>query len=116
MITVWGLKTCDTCRKALTWLSSQGVDHRPKDLRADGLPPEELTRWVDRLGWEVLLNKASTTWRNLPDADKQDLSAARAKALMAANPTLIKRPVFVTESDVVVGFRDAQKKALLNLR
>ena len=111
-MTVWGLKTCDTCRKALTWLASQGIAHSVKDLRADGLPADELDRWIGAVGWEVLLNKSSTTWRNLPDADKQDLDGARARDLLAANPTLIKRPVFVAGDKVIVGFRDAQKKAL----
>jgi arsenate reductase len=112
MLTVWGLKTCDTCKKALKWLADEGIAHAVKDVRADGVPASELARWVDAVGWETLVNKASTTWRGLDDADKDGLDAAKAKALLAAHPTLIKRPVFVTGKDVVVGFRDAQKAAL----
>lgn len=112
MLTVWGLKTCDTCKKALKWLADEGIAHAVKDVRADGVPAAELARWVDAVGWETLVNKSSTTWRGLADADKEGLDAARAKALLAAHPTLIKRPVFVLGGDIIVGFRDAQKSAL----
>lgn len=112
MLTVWGLKTCDTCKKALKWLADEGIAHAVKDVRADGVPASELARWVDAVGWEVLVNKSSTTWRGLADADKDGLDAARAKALLAAHPTLIKRPVFVVGDDIIVGFRDVQKSAL----
>ena len=105
MLTVWGLKTCDTCKKALKWLADEGISHAVKDVRADGVPASELARWVDAVGWETLVNKSSTTWRGLADA-------AKAKALLAAHPTLIKRPVFVVGDDIIVGFRDAQKNAL----
>ena len=112
MLTVWGLKTCDTCKKALKWLTDEGIGHAVKDVRADGVPAAELARWIDAVGWETLVNKASTTWRGLADADKDGLDAAKAKALLAAHPTLIKRPVFVVGDDIIVGFRDAQKSAL----
>lgn len=112
MLTVWGLKTCDTCKKAVKWLSDEGIVHAVKDVRADGVPASELARWVDALGWEAVVNKSSTTWRGLPDADKNGLDAAKAKVLLAAHPTLIKRPVFISGKDIVIGFRDAQKSAL----
>ncbi|PIW30236.1 MAG: arsenate reductase [Rhodospirillales bacterium CG15_BIG_FIL_POST_REV_8_21_14_020_66_15] len=112
MLTVWGLKTCDTCKKALKWLADEGIAHAVKDVRGDGVPPGELARWLDAVGWETLVNKSSTTWRGLDDADKEGLDAAGVRALLAAYPTLIKRPVFVSGKEVVVGFRDAQKQAL----
>ena len=112
MLTIWGLKTCDTCKKALKWLADEDIAHQVKDVRADGVPAAELARWIDAVGWETLVNKSSTTWRGLPDADKDGLDAAKAKALLAAHPTLIKRPVFLSGDNVVVGFRDAQKAAL----
>ncbi len=112
MLTVWGLKTCDTCKKALKWLADEGIAHAVKDVRADGVPASELARWIDVVGWETLVNKSSTTWRGLADGDKEGLDAAKAKALLAAHPTLIKRPVFVLGDDIIVGFRDAQKSAL----
>ncbi len=112
MLTFWGLKTCDTCKKAQKWLADEGISFEVKDVRADGVPSDELARWLGAVGWETLVNKSSTTWRGLDDADKQDLTDAKAQALLEAHPTLIKRPVFVTGGDVIVGFRDAQKQAL----
>lgn len=112
MITVTGIKSCDTCRKALSWLGQQGLDHHFHDLRADGLDSKRLKSWVDALGWETVLNRRSTTWRQLPDADKTDVDAAKALSLMAANPTLVKRPVFEVGGAVHIGFTDTVKKAL----
>lgn len=117
MITVYGLKTCDTCRKALNWLKDEKIAHRFVDLRADGIGQAEVSRFAKAVGWEKLLNKASTTWRGLDDSAKADLTEARAIALMVEHPTLIKRPVFeVAGKDgraiIVSGFRDAEKAAV----
>ena len=112
MLTVWGLKSCDTCKKALKWLTEEGIAFESKDVRADSVPADELTRWVDAAGWEVLVNKSSTTWRGLSDGEKDGLDAATAKGLLAEHPTLIKRPVFLKGDQVIVGFRDPQKQAL----
>ncbi|MAO55974.1 MAG: arsenate reductase [Rhodospirillaceae bacterium] len=112
MLTVWGLKTCDTCKKALKWLEAEGIAHESKDVRADGVPADELARWIDAAGWETLVNKSSTTWRGLDDTAKDGIDAAKAKALLAEHPTLIKRPVFLIGGEVIVGFRDPQKAAV----
>lgn len=112
MLTVWGLRTCDTCRKAVKWLEGEEIPHKVMDLRADGVPAAELDRWIGALGWEPLLNKSSTTWRNLDAADRDGLDANRARGLLTDHPTLIKRPVFVLGDRVIVGFRDDQKRAL----
>ena len=112
MIVVYGLKNCDTCRKALRWLEAEGVECRFHDLRSDGLAGGELAKWIEALGWEALLNRRSTTWRNIADADKTGLDAATAETLMLANPALIKRPVFDVGELVLVGFGDAQRQAL----
>ena len=112
MLTVWGLKTCDTCKKALKWLEAEGIAYESKDVRADGVPVDELARWIDAAGWETLVKKSSTTWRGLDDASKDGIDAAKAKALLAEHPTLIKRPVFLKGGEVIVGFRDPQKAAL----
>lgn len=109
MITVYGIKTCDTVRKALKWLESEGVEHRFHDFRKDGLDADQVQRWAAALGWESVLNKRSTTWKQLADADKTDLNEAKAVALMTANPTLIKRPVFELKDKVLQGFTDAVK-------
>lgn len=112
MITVIGIKSCDTCRKALAWLKSKNIDHKYHDLRADGLKEQDLAKWVKALGWEAVLNRRSTTWRGLSDADKADIDDEKAKRLMAEHPTLIKRPVFEVGGDVHVGFSDTVQKAL----
>tara|TARA_R110000868_G_scaffold10313_24_gene50815 strand:- start:20855 stop:21199 length:345 start_codon:yes stop_codon:yes gene_type:complete len=112
MITVYGIKNCDTCRKALKWLTAEGIEHRFHDFRADGLDTSSLSAWVKDAGWEKLLNRRGTTWRNLSDAEKDGVDAAKAETLMAANPTLIKRPVFETGGNVLVGFTAAEQAAL----
>ena len=112
MLTVYGIKNCDTCRKALKWLSAEGIEHTFHDFRVDGLDPADVSRWAAAAGWEKLLNRRGTTWRNLPDADRDGVDAAKAEALMAGNPTLIKRPVFDGGTDIVVGFGAPEQKAL----
>jgi len=92
-LTVYHLKTCDTCRKAIKALQAAGHDLSLIDVRADGVPAAELTRIEKAVGWEKLLNTRSTTWRGLADSDKADMDAAKAIALMGEHPTLIKRPV-----------------------
>lgn len=104
-VTIYGIKTCDTVKKARTWLEGRGVEHRFVDYRAEGLDPKLLTEWRKQLGWEKLLNKASTTFKELPDVDKQNLDEKKATALMQAHPTLIKRPVLDVDGRVMVGFK-----------
>ena len=112
MITVYGIKNCDTCRKALKWLAAEGIEHRFHDFRVDGLDASSLSTWVKDAGWEKLLNRRGTTWRKLSDAEKDGVDEAKAEALMAGNPTLIKRPVFEAGAQVIVGFGDAEQAAL----
>lgn len=112
MIEVWGLKNCDTCRKALAWLKDEGIAHRFRDVRADGLDPAALEVWIAELGWEPLVNTRGTTWRGLPEGEREGLDAARAKALILVNPAVMKRPVFDLGSRRLVGFKDAEKEVL----
>ena len=112
LITVYGLKTCDTCRKALSWLGAEKIAHRFVDLRADGITRADIARFAAAVGTDKLLNKASTTWRGLSDSEKALASDAAAVALMERHPALIKRPVFDVGGMVVVGFRDAEKAAV----
>jgi arsenate reductase (glutaredoxin) len=104
-ITIYGIKTCDTVKKARTWLEGRGVAHRFVDYRAEGLDPKQLARWKGAVGWEKLLNKASTTFKELPDTDKAGLDEKKAVALMQAHPTLIKRPVLDVDGQITVGFK-----------
>ena len=101
---LYGIKNCDTMKKARAWLDGRGVTYTFHDYKTQGITPELLTRWVDDLGWEALLNKAGTTFRKLPDTDKQDLTRARAIALMLAQPSMIRRPVLDLGPCLIVGF------------
>lgn len=112
MIDMFGLKTCDGCRKARKWLDAAGIDHTFHDLRDDGLDAARLERWEQAAGWQTLLNRRSTTWRQLPERDRADLDAAKATALMMAHPALIKRPVFEAAGRVLVGFNETVKATL----
>ncbi|MDQ6436062.1 ArsC family reductase [Mesorhizobium sp. LHD-90] len=104
-ITIYGIKTCDTMKKAWTWLDGHGRKYRFHDYRAEGLDEKTLRGWVKKLGWEKLLNKSSTTFRELPDADKAGLDEAKSVSLMLRHPTMIKRPVLDIDGKLTVGFK-----------
>ena len=104
-VTIYGIKNCDTMKKARTWLDARGVDYRFHDYKAEGIDKASLQRFVDALGWETVLNRAGTTFRGLPDADKQDLDAKKAIALMLAQPSMIKRPVLDRDGTLTAGFK-----------
>jgi arsenate reductase (glutaredoxin) len=104
-LVVNGIPNCDTVKKARTWLSSQGIVHDFRDFKKDPPSVSEVRVWADAVGWPVLLNKAGTTFRKLPDADKADLDAEKAIHLMAAQPSLIKRPVVSGGPSLLVGFK-----------
>ncbi|MBB3692847.1 ArsC family reductase [Sphingomonas sp. BK580] len=112
MTTLHGITNCDTVRKARTWLADHRVAHRFHDFRKDGLDLALLDAWVDRLGWEPLLNRAGTTFRKLPEQDRVELDRARATALMLAQPAMIRRPVLVHDGGVEVGFKPERYAAL----
>jgi len=107
MTTLYGLRNCDTCRKARAWLDGQGLAHRFHDFRGDGLDPALLQSWADALGWETLLNRRGTTWRGLSETDRADLDAAKALRLMLVHPALIKRPVLSHGDKLLIGFSPA---------
>ncbi|MBB3898652.1 ArsC family reductase [Roseococcus suduntuyensis] len=105
MITLHGIRNCDTVKKARAWLDQAGVDYRFHDFKTDGLPPALLHGWVRELGWEALLNRAGTTFRKLPEAERGDLDEARAVALMLAQPSMVKRPVLDLGDRRLLGFK-----------
>ena len=106
MLTIYGIKSCDTCRKARKFLDEHNIEHDFHDLREDGLDIQMLERWAQRMGWERLLNKQSLTWRKIPEVDRNDMTRDKALAAMIDNPTLIKRPVLETEKFIAVGFSE----------
>lgn len=104
-ITIYGIKSCDTMKKARAWLDDHGVSYQFHDYKLAGAPSDKLRRWSDKLGWEALLNRAGTTFRRLPDAEKQGLDATKALSLMLAQPSIIKRPVLEMGEELLVGFK-----------
>ena len=112
MLTLYGIKNCDTVKKACRWLEDHGVKYQFHDFRQDGLDKKKLKNWLETLGWEALVNKRSTTWRNLSDTDKDISSNSKAITLLLANPTLIKRPVVVKNKTLLVGFKEEEFKKL----
>jgi Spx/MgsR family transcriptional regulator len=104
MITLYGIKNCDTVKKARHWLDAQGIEYRFHDFRIDGLSPELLGQLEAALGWETLLNTRGTTWRKLEENQRDHLDRAKALGLMLAQPSLIKRPVLVAGTKTLIGF------------
>jgi arsenate reductase len=113
MITMYGIKNCDTIKKARAWLDAYGVEYGFHDYKVAGVQRGQLEGWCKKVGWEALLNKAGTTFRKLPDAEKQGIDERKAIALMLAQPTMIKRPVLDVDRELLVGFApDAYAKAV----
>lgn len=106
-VEIYGIKNCDTMKKAFDWLKANGVAYDFHDYRANGVDAKTVKAWCDRNGWEKVLNKASTTFKELPDADKTDLDEKKAIALMVREPTMIKRPVLVVGDMITNGFKPA---------
>jgi arsenate reductase len=110
-VTIYGIKACDTMKKARTWLDQHSVAYDFHDYKAAGVTAETLRGWAGKVGWEALLNRSGTTFRKLSDADKADLTEAKAIDLMAAQPSMIKRPVLEVDEDLLVGFKPDQYEA-----
>ena len=106
MLTVYGIKSCDACRKARKYLAGKNIEHTFHDVRDDGLNIQMLERWADRISWETLLNKQGLTWRKIPEVDRADMNRDKALAAMIETPTLIKRPVFEHDDYIAVGFSE----------
>ena len=116
-ITIYGIKNCDTMKKARAWLDKQGVAYDFHDYKTAGIARDTLEGWVKKVGWETLLNKAGTTFRKLPDKDKEGLTEQKAIALMLAQPSIIKRPVLeLGGGKLLVGFKPEQYDAAVARR
>jgi arsenate reductase (glutaredoxin) len=112
--TIYGIKNCDTMKKARAWLDQHGVAYAFHDYKAAGIDRARLEGWAQKVGWEVLLNRAGTTFRKLPDKDREGLGGKKAIALMLDQPSMIKRPVLDADGRLLVGFQaGAYEQALL---
>ena len=103
--TIYGIKNCDTMKKARAWLDKRGVAYSFHDYKSEGVDKDRLAKWAKEAGWETLLNRTGTTFRKLPDADKNNLTEKKALALMLAQPSMIKRPVLEAGKKLLVGFK-----------
>lgn len=112
MITLYGIKNCDTIKKARRFLEQQQLAYQFHDYRVDGITPELLQNFADKLGWQNLLNTRGTTWRQLTEEQKANIDEQRALALMLAQPALIKRPVLVQNNEFILGFSDSTYQSL----
>lgn len=115
-LTLYGIASCDACRKARRWLENQNIGFNYHDLRVDGLSDSRLSKWVKRAGWERILNRRSVTWRQLPDVDREIKDDDDAKRLMLANPTLVKRPVLESKTTLMIGFEEKEYARVLGSR
>jgi arsenate reductase len=114
MLTVFGIKSCDTCRRARKFLTEHNIEFQFHDLRDDGLDIQMLERWTQRIGWARLLNKQSLTWRKIPEVDRNDMTHDKALAAMIDNPTLVKRPVLESNKFIAVGFSEKRFGDFIN--
>ena len=112
-VTIYGIKNCDTMKKARAWLDGKGVAYRFHDYKTEGIERSRLEGWAARVGWQMLLNSAGTTFRKLPDRQKQGLTKEKAIALMLAQPSMIKRPVLEAGGKLLVGFKLAVYQDIL---
>ena len=116
-ITIYGIKNCDTMKKAFAWLDKKGVAYDFHDYKAVGIDRARLEKWSKEVGWEVLLNRAGTTFRKLPEKDKENLTEKKAIALMLAQPSMIKRPVLeLGGGKLLVGFKPELYQAAITAR
>ena len=112
-VTIYGIKNCDTMKKAFAWLDKHGVAYTFHDYKKAGADRQQLERWCQQLGWETVLNRAGTTFRKLPEEKKEGLNAAKAIKLMLEQPSMIKRPVLDTGKRLLVGFKPDEYQATL---
>ena len=111
-VTIYGIKNCDTMKKAFTWLGNHGVAYDFHDYKQAGVTAGQLSRWCDSAGWQTVLNRAGTTFRKIADADKEALTQDKAIGLMVAQPSMIKRPVLEADGKLEIGFKPERYAAL----
>ena len=107
-VTIYGIKNCDTMKKARSWLDAHKIAYTFHDYKVEGIDRAHLEAWAGKAGWEPLLNRAGTTFKKLPDGDKEGITEKKAIALMLAQPSMIKRPVLDVDGKLLVGFKPAE--------
>jgi arsenate reductase len=113
MTTIYGIKNCDTMKRAFSWLRDHRVEHEFHDYKKQGIDSDTLDQWSAQVGWEKLLNTRGTTWRKLTDEQRSDMDKTKARQLMQQQPSLIKRPVLAHGGELLVGFNAAEYERLL---
>ncbi len=113
-VTLYGIKNCDTIKKAKKWLEKNSIDYRFHEFRADGINRSLLNDWLKQIEWETLLNMRGTTWRKLSDAQKNGINKSTVLALMLEQPAIIKRPVLTVENKIFVGFKEDKYKEIFS--
>lgn len=114
-LTIYGIKNCDTMKKAMKWLDEQGIDYHFHDYKKEGVPESALQQWLDALGWETVINKRGTTWRNnLTDDEKTSMDAQKAVPVALENPSIVKRPILQNDNLILAGFNASEWAEKLN--
>ncbi|QFU74931.1 ArsC family reductase [Halioglobus maricola] len=114
MITLYGIKNCDSVKKARKWLDAKGVDYRFHDFRVDGVSASDVANWLDALGWETVVNRRSTTWKGLSPEQRENMDRDSALAAILEEPTLVKRPLLDAGGEYHCGFKDASYQQIFN--
>jgi arsenate reductase (glutaredoxin) len=110
---IYGIKNCDTMKKAFAWLQARNIDYEFHDYKKDGVPAAKLKEWAKRAGWEKLANSRGPTWRKIPEAQKKDLDESRALALLLQHSSAIRRPVLEAQGRLLIGFDPSEYEAAL---
>ena len=114
MITVFGIKNCDTIKKARNWLTDQGIEYQFHDFRANGIDRDRIETWIQQAGWETVLNRRGTTWRKLDPSIQEATTSDNVAALLAEHPAMIKRPVLDNDGVITIGFKAEQYQTIFN--
>lgn len=111
---IYGISNCDTVKKARQWLDTQGIQYHFHDVKKAGLDQEAVDSWLQQLGWEALINRRGTTWRQLPEAVRAAMDDRQARDAILANPSLFKRPLLQRDNELHVGFKPDQYQAIFD--
>ena len=113
-LTIFGIKNCDTMKKAMKWLDDNGIGYHFHDYKKEGVPEQRLRQWLEALGWETVINKRGTTWRKLDDAVQESMNTEKAITVATENPSIIKRPILQNDDFILAGFKADEWKDTLN--